>query len=181
MKDSTKERLNAYAQLVLEYGRIHNISGAKTFQSVMSNINDSIEPLEWMVYWGENCIDVGSGAGFPALPLAISLPQTQFHLFEPISKKSAFLHLVKTELKLDNVAVHRVRIEDYPPFFADTITSRALTNTRSFIELIRPFATSKTTLLLYKGSRAKEETKGLNSVKIISRKERKYVLIKDFL
>ena len=176
-----QELLDAYGRLVLEYNRVHNISGAKTLQSVMANVDDSIAPLEWMDDWGETCIDIGSGAGFPALPLAIALPKTEFHLFEPIAKKSAFLHLVKTELKLDNVHVKTLRIEKHTPFDADTITSRAVTDTHTLIDLIKPFATAKTTLLLYKGSRAHEETKSLGNVNIITQKERRYVIIKDFL
>jgi len=181
MEALVQQTLDNYAHLVLEYNRVHNISGAKSLQSVMANINDSIAPIEWMESWGECCIDIGSGAGFPALPLAIALPSTQFHLFEPITKKSAFLHLAKAELKLDNIHVNTARVEKHPPFPASTITSRAVTNTRALIELIKPFATQKTTLLLYKGSRAKEEIEGFENVRIITQKERQYVILKDFL
>lgn len=181
MEAFTQECHDAYARLVLEYNRVHNISGAKTLQDVMLNIQDSIAPIEWIDDWGKTCIDIGSGAGFPALPLAIALPKTEFHLFEPIAKKSAFLHLVKTELQLSNVHVNTLRIEKHQPFPANTITSRAVTNTRAILDLIKPFSTEATTLLLYKGSRAKEETKGLQNVRIISKKERQYVIIKDFL
>ena len=176
-----KECFEAYARLILEYNKVHNITGAKTLQDVMINIDDSVAPLEWIDNWGGNCIDIGSGAGFPALPLAIALPKTQFHLFEPIAKKSAFLHLVKSELKLENVHVNTERIEKHPPFAVNIITSRAVTNTRALMDLIKPFATKETTLLLYKGSRAKEETQGLKNVRIISQKERQYVIIKDFM
>lgn len=181
MNKSVKTELNTYAQLLLKYNLVHNISGAKTLQEVKANIEDSIAPIEWMDDFGKICVDIGSGAGFPAIPLAITLKSVEFHLFEPIAKKSSFLHLVKANLALSNIHVHTSRIEDFKPFLADTITSRAVTNTDSLINLAKPFIKNSTQLLLYKGSRAKQETKNFKNVKIVTRKDRQYVAIKDIL
>ncbi|NLC28358.1 MAG: 16S rRNA (guanine(527)-N(7))-methyltransferase RsmG [Campylobacteraceae bacterium] len=181
MDKSISTKLNIYADLLLSYNRVHNISGVKSLKEVNTNIEDSLAPLSWVGSLGKVCIDVGSGAGFPALPLAISSPDVEFHLFEPIAKKSSFLHLVKVELGLSGVHIHTSRIEDFTPFFADTITSRAVTNVSALVALVRPFIGSSTQLLLYKGSHAHEETKGFKNVDIVTKGDRRYVVIKDIL
>jgi len=72
--------------------------------------------------------DVGSGAGFPGLPLKMLSPEIELYLIEPNLKKAAFLSEVTRELKLDGVEVVRFGIEDLPIAYAefDVITSRAL-------------------------------------------------------
>jgi 16S rRNA (guanine527-N7)-methyltransferase len=72
--------------------------------------------------------DVGSGAGFPALPLKISVPELQVTLLEPSIKKCAFLREVQASLDLSGVEVVRSRYENFaaPPNSFDFICSRAL-------------------------------------------------------
>ena len=72
---------------------------------------DSIKPLEIFDLSAKTAIDVGSGAGFPAIFLALAMPQTKWHLFEPIAKKSSFLSYAKIELGLQNLEVHSQKIE----------------------------------------------------------------------
>lgn len=48
-----KECFEAYARLILEYNKVHNITGAKTLQDIMLNIDDSVAPLEWIDNWGK--------------------------------------------------------------------------------------------------------------------------------
>src|SRR5438270_2957358 len=73
----------------------------------------------------QNAIDLGSGAGFPGIPLAISMPHIQVTLIESNQKKSTFLREVISALKLKNVAVFSGRGEDYPDQ-ADLVTMRAV-------------------------------------------------------
>jgi 16S rRNA (guanine527-N7)-methyltransferase len=166
--------------VILEYNKTHNITGAKTRQAVFDNIEDSIYPLNFLhVEDIKQAIDIGSGAGFPGLLLALAMPNTHFTLFEPIKKKSAFLHLAKAILKIDNVSIVSQRVEAAKAFKADLISSRAVTDTDLLINLCKNFIAKKTFLLFYKGENVTREITHLKEYNIYNKGKRNYLLIKD--
>ena len=174
------QQIDTFATLLLNYNKTHNISGAKSKEVVLKNVEDSIYPLEFLELDGvKNAIDIGSGAGFPAIPLAIALPDIHFTLFEPIAKKSSFLHLVKVNLGLENITIATSRVEKAAPFEAELICSRAVTNTKMLLSLCKNYITPQTTLLFYKGVFVVEEIKGLENCKIYQREKRYYLVMKD--
>src|SRR5262249_8599063 len=71
-------------------------------------------------------LDIGSGAGFPAVPIAITLPELEVTALEANQKKSLFLTEVKYELRLDNLKVVTARLEDNDVSEYDLLSSRAL-------------------------------------------------------
>lgn len=167
-------------ELLLKYNQTHNISGAKTKEAVLKNIEDSIYPLQFLdLKEIKSAIDIGTGAGFPGLLLALALPDVHFTLFEPIAKKSAFLHLAKTTLELKNVDIATNRVEKVTPFKVELISSRAVTNTKMLIKLCKAFIDPDTTLLFYKGELVDEEIKGLKNCQIHQRGKRHYLIMKD--
>ena len=169
-----------FCDLLLRYNKTHNISGAKTKEAVLKNIDDSIYPLQYLETTSlKTAIDVGTGAGFPGLFLALALPHVHFTLFEPIAKKSAFLHLAKMELGLDNLSIETNRVEKAHSFEADLISSRAVTNTKMLIRLCQNYITPHSTLLFYKGELVEEETQGLSNYQIFQRDKRYYLIMKD--
>lgn len=173
-------QVELFVSLLLKYNQTHNITGAKTKDAAMKNVEDSIYPLRFLDTTNiNNAIDIGTGAGFPGLLLALAMPSTNFVLFEPIAKKSAFLHFAKTSLGLNNVQVSTNRVEKVEPFKVDLISSRAVTNTKMLITLCQGFIGTKTTLLFYKGELVQEETLGLKNCEIHQREKRNYLIMKD--
>jgi len=174
------QQVDTFTTLLLQYNQTHNISGAKSKEVVLKNVEDSIYPLEYLhVNEIKSAIDIGTGAGFPGLLLALALPHVHFTLFEPIAKKSAFLHLAKTTLELKNVDIATDRVEKVAPFKVDLISSRAVTNTKMLVKLCKHFIDPSTTLLFYKGELVEEEIKGLSNCQVYQRDKRYYLVMKD--
>ncbi len=173
-------KVEIFIELLLKYNKIHNITGAKNKEAAMKNVEDSIYPLNFLhVETIHKAIDIGTGAGFPGLLLALAMPETHFVLFEPIAKKSAFLHLAKSKLELKNVEVSTNRVEKVVPFKVDLISSRAVTNTKMLISLCKGFINSQTLLLFYKGELVQEEIEGLKNCEIHQKGKRNYLIMKD--
>ena len=97
-------------------------------------------------------LDVGSGAGFPGLALAIARPTQRFCLVDSNGKKARFLRHVVRELQLDNVQVEHQRVERFSaePEFS-TITCRAYSSLLDFVTSVRPLAAPGARLLAMKG------------------------------
>lgn len=180
LPDTFWQQVDTLTTLLLQYNQTHNISGAKTKEAVLKNVEDSIYPLRYLeVNSIKNAIDIGTGAGFPGLLLALALPHVHFTLFEPIAKKSAFLHLAKTTLELKNVDISTNRVEKVTPFSVDLISSRAVTNTKMLVKLCQAFIEPSTTLLFFKGELVEEEIKGLKNCHVYQRDKRYYLVMKD--
>jgi len=94
-------------------------------QQVTKHILDSLTMLPWLQ--GPRVADIGSGAGFPGIPLAIVAPDLQFALIESVGKKCRFLEQVRDSLGLANVEVVQSRAEAYKPTRRfDTVLARAV-------------------------------------------------------
>ena len=174
------ENCKKFTDIILKYNKVHNITGAKTKDKVFENIKDSVYPISFLdTKKIKTAIDIGTGAGFPGLILAMAMPNTNFILFEPIAKKSSFLHLVKSTFNLQNVDIITKRVEDVEAFEVDLITSRAVTKVDTLLNLCQNFISSNTTLLLYKGSSVEEELEKYKNYEIYNRGNRNYLTIKD--
>ncbi len=85
---------------------------------------------------GTTILDVGTGGGFPGIPLAIFFPQCHFHLVDSIGKKIKVVQAVAEALQLDNVTAEQVRVENHKPTY-DFVVSRAVTAFPAFVNLCR--------------------------------------------
>ncbi|RKR85238.1 16S rRNA m(7)G-527 methyltransferase [Mucilaginibacter gracilis] len=85
---------------------------------------------------GEQVLDVGTGGGFPGIPLAIMFPQTQFHLVDSIGKKIKVVQEVASALGLDNVKASHNRAEEVSGKF-DFVVSRAVTQLKDFYPWVK--------------------------------------------
>jgi 16S rRNA (guanine527-N7)-methyltransferase len=111
---------------------------------------------------GVRIADVGTGAGFPGLPLAIVNPRRRFTLIEATGKKARFVEQTTSHLGLGNVRVEHVRAETYRPFeLFDTVIARALSSLADFAAYAGHLCAPDGRLLAMKGKRPDEELSAL--------------------
>jgi 16S rRNA (guanine527-N7)-methyltransferase len=104
--------LRRYAELLLEWNASANLTGARTLEEVEAQIADSRVLLAVSWEGVHRIIDIGSGGGLPAIPLAVNLADVRFSLLEANARKCAFLEYVAGSLSLANVEVRPGRAED---------------------------------------------------------------------
>jgi len=180
LPEDTIGKLESFAVLLHEWNQIHNLTGAKNIAAIYDNIVDSLYPLTF-IKTPRTLLDVGTGAGFPGLVLAIALPQTEAVLAEPLKKRVSFLKYAAIDLGLKNVKVEARRVEnvEHEPF--EMISSRAVTNTRLLLDLTSGISDENTEYLFYKGSRVHDEVaqvEGDLKYDIIQKNQRNYLYIK---
>jgi 16S rRNA (guanine527-N7)-methyltransferase len=111
---------------------------------------------------GARIADVGTGAGFPGLPLAIVDPQRRFTLIEATGKKARFVERTVQRLALENVEVVNARAEHYRPFeLFDSVVARALSSLADFVAYAGHLCAPGGRLLAMKGKRPDEEISAL--------------------
>ncbi|GAC1304396.1 MAG: 16S rRNA (guanine(527)-N(7))-methyltransferase RsmG [Steroidobacteraceae bacterium] len=111
---------------------------------------------------GRRIADIGTGAGFPGLPLAIVNPQRGFTLVEATGKKARFVEQTALRLGCRNVRVEHARAENYRPFeLFDTVTSRALSSLADFAAYAGHLCAPDGRLLAMKGKRPDDEISSL--------------------
>ena len=172
-----QEKLNIYAKLLLEWSKVHNLTGAKSIEEIYINILDSIYPTKFLSP-PKNFLDIGTGAGFPGLVLGVVWKNARGLLLEPRNKRAAFLKFIKLELELENLEVLKNRVENIRNYQFDLITSRAVTKVEDLLKLSKHLSKKDSKYLLFKGQNLEEEIKNLKlDYKIFKREKRVYLLI----
>jgi 16S rRNA (guanine527-N7)-methyltransferase len=111
---------------------------------------------------GARVADIGTGAGFPGLPLAIVNPSRHFTLVEGTGKKARFVQHAALRLGCENVQVEHARAENYRPFeLFDTVVARALSSLSDFAAYAGHLCAPDGRLLAMKGKRPDEEISAL--------------------
>lgn len=147
-----RARLAAHLELIEKWNRVHNLTAVRdTAQMVVLHLLDSLSLLPYVAD-AKSVIDVGSGPGFPGIPLAIARPDVRFTLLDSSHKKCAFLEQAKAELGLANVTVACDRVERYRPAQGfDVVVSRAFADLADFVTQSRHLAAPGGRLLAMKG------------------------------
>jgi 16S rRNA (guanine527-N7)-methyltransferase len=154
-------RLLGHARLVREWSRAYNLVARGDLDAlVRRHVLDSLAIHE-LVAPGR-LLDVGSGAGFPGLPLAIVLPGLEATLIDSSGKRARFLGHVVRVLGLERVRVVQARVEE---FAADrpcnTVVSRAFSSLSAFAHKVRHLCDADTRVLALKGQQPDAELEAL--------------------
>lgn len=172
-----------YKEHLLKWNKIHNLTGAKDKNTLDEFIFDAVYPVSFLPKVN-SLMDIGTGAGFPGMILALALPDTQVTLVEPLAKRASFLQFIKADLGLDNVRVVKKRVEEMESTIFDLITSRAVTDTKMLLKLSENHRDSHTKLFFYKGEKVFDETEDLPEnmqYKVIEMQNRHYLLLGETL
>lgn len=172
--------IQKYKEHLMKWNKIHNLTGAKDEATLDAFIYDALYPVSFLPK-RKTLMDIGTGAGFPGMILALALPDTRVTLVEPLAKRASFLQFIKADLELENVTVVKKRVEEMPSQIFDIITSRAVTDTNMLLDLSREFRDAHSLLLFYKGERVFEEVDESLKHKIIQKQNRHYLLVGEDL
>ena len=163
--ERTPERIVRYHAMLADWNTRMNLTGDTDFDTSLDrHYADSLAPLAntELFAQGIRLIDVGSGAGFPGLPLALARPDMQVTLLDSLMKRINFLSAVVEELGLENVKLVHARAEDGGRDAAlreqfDMAVARAVAPLPVLCELLLPFVKVGGRMACYKGPSAAEE------------------------
>lgn len=180
--DSQIEKFEKYREILLFYNDKFNITTITQKEDIyVKHFLDSVLCKDLFVD-NSKVIEIGSGGGFPSIPLKIVRDDLNFTLVESTGKKCLFLKEVVKELNLKNVEVLNGRAEDfgkdkkYRERF-DHVTARAVARLNTLCEYCMPFVKVKGSFIALKGNAEEEIIKAQNAVNVLGGK---YSLIKEY-
>jgi len=151
-----QQKLVHYIQLIARWNKSFNLTAIRDVDEMVSkHLLDSLAVQPFVE--GKTVLDVGSGAGLPGIPFAITSPDKYFVLIDSNGKKTRFLMQAKIDLKLDNVEVVNKRVEDYQPMkdghriYFDVITARAYATTDDILRSTSHLQNEATRILVMQG------------------------------
>ncbi|OGW36232.1 MAG: 16S rRNA (guanine(527)-N(7))-methyltransferase RsmG [Nitrospirae bacterium RBG_13_39_12] len=167
------EHVNAFMTYLTElkkWNKAYNLTGLKNDEDIIiKHFLDSLLYLRAMPDGGIKVADVGSGAGFPGIPVKIIRPEIKMYLIESSGKKAAFLRHIIGKLQLKEIEVIEKRIEETKvnqeiPVSVDIAVTRALFSAGDFIKKASHIVKQEGMLILNKGPKVKEELKIIEDI-----------------
>ena len=150
-----------YLEELKKWNRAHNLTGLKTDREiVIKHFLDSLLFLKVLPPSARSVADVGSGAGFPGIPMKIIMPGIRLYLIESSLKKAVFLRHVCHLLSLENCTVISQRLEEVDELKVDAVVTRALYGAGEFVEKAARLLNEHGVLILSKGPKVGEESPG---------------------
>lgn len=164
LSDHSFEQFEHYYKLLIEWNEKMNLTAITDREEVfVKHFYDSLSPSFYMNMGNiRNLADIGSGAGFPSLPLKIVYPHIQVTIIDSLNKRITFLKQVASALGLDGVSFIHGRAEDYGHQkdhreSYDMVTARAVARLNVLSEFCLPFVRLNGFFVAMKGAKSEEE------------------------
>lgn len=163
LEDRQKWQLHRYWELLVEWNEKMNLTGITEINDVyLKHFYDSV--IGFLMFDElkscETLCDVGSGAGFPALPVKIVFPHLKMDLVDSLGKRVNFLNHVISEIGLKNIKAYHSRAEEYAARHResfDIVTARAVARLNMLAELCVPLSKEGGYFIALKGQTGNEE------------------------
>ena len=155
------KQLQAYVDMLMRWNKVYNLTSLKDKDDILRlHILDSLAVAPFVN--GQNCLDVGSGGGFPGIPLAIIFPDRRFTLLDAIGKKTRFMQQAAIQIGLPNIRVVQARVESWSPeALFDVIISRAFSSIPNFVSLTSQHLSGQGSIYAMKGRYPEDELEEL--------------------
>ena len=164
MNNEQAEKFYKYMKLLIEWNEKINLTAiTEENEIILKHFIDSLTVLKY-INQTDRIIDVGTGAGFPGIPIAIMMPNTKITLLDSLNKRINFLNDVIKELDLKNIETIHSRSEDCGKDISkrenyDIAIARAVANLTTLSEYLLPFVKIGGKMICMKGSEVEEELK----------------------
>ena len=162
LSDQMIDQLMAYLNLIEKWNRVYNLTAIRERDEMIKlHFLDSLSILNHVEM--EHVLDVGSGAGFPGIVLAITKPELKVTVMDSVNKKTTFMQQVKSELSLTNLNVVNARVEDYQPtILFDGVITRAFSSIQNMLLMTQHTLKKNGAWLAMKSKDVKEELEALD-------------------
>lgn len=164
--ESQIESFMIYLSELKKWNSTYNITALKTDEDIIiKHFLDSLLYLKAIPEGNIKLADIGTGGGFPGIPIKIMRPQTELTLIEPTRKKVSFLRNIVRKTGLSEITILQNRIEQLGKEFNncfDLIVSRATFGIKEFLDLSCPFLNESGRLVISKGPKAEDELRQIN-------------------
>ena len=164
MNNEQAEKFYKYMKLLIEWNEKINLTAiTEENEIILKHFIDSLTVLKY-INQTDRIIDVGTGAGFPGIPIAIMMPNTKITLLDSLNKRINFLNDAIKELELKNIETIHSRSEDCGKDISkrenyDIALARAVANLATLSEYLLPFVKIGGKMICMKGSEVEEELK----------------------